>query len=108
SAKYISSKKATSCLPLRRSPDRVEQRPRDLLSRLGGDIRADDLPAEIRRRAPRRQLTPLERIECDAIVTAIERAGGNKSLAADSLGISRSTLYRKVRTYGLELRNNTF
>jgi transcriptional regulator of acetoin/glycerol metabolism len=81
---------------------------RVLLSRRVGDIRADDLPAEIRRRAPRRQLTPLERIECDAIVTAIERARGNKSLAADSLGISRSTLYRKVRTYGLELRNNTF
>jgi DNA-binding NtrC family response regulator len=31
----------------------------------------------------------------------LNRAGGNRRRAADSLGISERTLYRKIKEYGL-------
>lgn len=73
-----------------------------------GDIRADDLPDSIRGQSSRPWLSPLERLECDAIVVAVKRAKGNKSVAADLLGISRATLYRKIRSFGLDLTSKTF
>lgn len=39
----------------------------------------------------------LAEIELEAIEFAIEHCDGNMSLAAQTLGIGRSTLYRKVR-----------
>lgn len=33
---------------------------------------------------------------------ALRQTGGNKQLAADSLGVSRSTLWRRMKKYGLE------
>jgi DNA-binding NtrC family response regulator len=39
--------------------------------------------------------------ERDAIVAALEAAGGNKSRAASELGISRFALQRKLGKYGL-------
>ena len=69
----------------------------------GRTIRAEDLPADVRRHASRRQLTLLERLEFEAIVAANERARGNKTEAASTLGISRATLYRKMRTYGIPM-----
>ncbi|MEM8952385.1 MAG: sigma-54-dependent Fis family transcriptional regulator [Pseudomonadota bacterium] len=44
----------------------------------------------------------LEDTERQAIEQAIEAGGGNLSLVAKTLKISRSTLYRKMRHYGLE------
>jgi transcriptional regulator of acetoin/glycerol metabolism len=81
---------------------------RVLLARPIGDIRATDLPEEIRGRAPRRRLTPLEQIECDAILAAVRRSNGNKSEAAERLGISRATLYRKTRAYGVDLGSTAY
>ena len=46
-------------------------------------------------------LTPLEAIECDAIVDALLDTDGNKAEAARQLGMSRATIYRKIRGYGL-------
>jgi two-component system response regulator HydG len=40
-------------------------------------------------------------MEQSAIVSALERAGGNKSEAARLLGITRRTLYNKLEKYGL-------
>ena len=45
----------------------------------------------------------LEQTEALAIMNALRAAGGNKNKAALSLGIARSTLYRKVRALGLDL-----
>ncbi len=44
----------------------------------------------------------LDEIERDAIERAIERTGGNLSEVVRQLGIGRTTLYRKIKRYGLE------
>jgi transcriptional regulator of acetoin/glycerol metabolism len=50
----------------------------------------------------------MEQIELDAILAALERAGGNRTRAAAALGISRATLYRRLKGYGLELDRSAF
>ncbi|RME41178.1 MAG: sigma-54-dependent Fis family transcriptional regulator, partial [Deltaproteobacteria bacterium] len=37
----------------------------------------------------------------EAIIEALERAGGNKTRAAQLLGMSRRTIYRKIQEYGI-------
>jgi DNA-binding NtrC family response regulator len=44
----------------------------------------------------------LEEAERQMIVRALERCNGNRSLVAQQLGIGRTTLYRKLKEYGLE------
>ena len=68
--------------------------------RRSGTIELSDLPPECRA-TTRRVLTPLEAIECDAIVDALLDTDGNKAEAARQLGMSRATIYRKIRGYGL-------
>ncbi|WP_063720704.1 sigma-54-dependent Fis family transcriptional regulator [Rhodococcus sp. JVH1] len=65
-----------------------------------GDITVGDLPEQWRGRVTR-QLTSLEQAERDAIVKTLKDVGGNKKAAAHQLGISRTTLYRAIRTYGI-------
>ena len=45
--------------------------------------------------------TNLEEIERESIRKALERTGGNRKAAADALGFSERTLYRKIKEYGL-------
>lgn len=45
--------------------------------------------------------TTLENIERTAIVAEIESCGGNLSMVAQRLGITRQTLYNKIKRYGL-------
>ncbi|MGW0021448.1 sigma-54-dependent Fis family transcriptional regulator [Rhodococcus sp. NPDC003382] len=71
-------------------------------------IGAQDLPIEHRVQASRRQLQGLEQIEAKAIMNALRDAEGNKRLAADRLGIARSTLYRKVRSLGIDIDSANF
>ena len=47
----------------------------------------------------------LEEVVKDLIVQAIERSGGNRVKAARLLGISKPTLYGKIRNYGLQREN---
>jgi len=42
----------------------------------------------------------IERLEKASLKEALERHGGNKSRAAQALGISRKTLFRKLKRYG--------
>ena len=54
-------------------------------------------PAPAQAQQPR----PLDEIEREAILAALEAAGGNKSEAARRLGINRKTLHKKLRSYGV-------
>jgi two-component system response regulator HydG len=44
---------------------------------------------------------PLDEVEREAIMAALEAAGGNKSEAARRLGINRKTLHKKLKSYGV-------
>ena len=44
---------------------------------------------------------PLEEVEKAAILSTLEAAGGNKSEAARRLGITRKTLHKKLKAYGV-------
>jgi sigma-54 dependent transcriptional regulator, acetoin dehydrogenase operon transcriptional activator AcoR len=76
--------------------------------RHSGDIRVEDFPAGLLAKAAPRRLTAIEHAELEAIVEALDAAGGNKRDAARRLGIARSTLYRKLRAYGLDLDRTAF
>ena len=43
-----------------------------------------------------------EESEKGKIIEALRRAGGKKGMAADLLGMDRSTLWRKIKTYNIE------
>ncbi|MGH3207907.1 MAG: sigma-54-dependent Fis family transcriptional regulator [Trebonia sp.] len=65
-----------------------------------GLIMPEDLPPECWT-VSRRVLSPLESIERDAIVQSLLDHGGNKIRAARALGMSRATIYRRIREYGI-------
>jgi two-component system response regulator HydG len=74
-----------------------------------GQITVDDLPERIQ--AYRRshvlvasddpaELVSLEEVERRYVHRVMESVGGNKTLAAQILGIGRKTLYRKLEQFG--------
>jgi transcriptional regulator of acetoin/glycerol metabolism len=67
-----------------------------------GEITSDELPPEIQACATRRQLTKLEQVELRAILDALRQAQGSKVAAAKIVGVSRSTLYRKLNSYRID------
>ncbi len=72
----------------------------------GPVIALRDLPAELTGAVAQNSGQPnrtllLRDLEHEAIVEALERAGGNKSQAARLLGISRKALYKKIEDYGI-------
>lgn len=69
----------------------------------GRDISCQHLSAALRvGLQSRRTLTRLESIEREAIVEALREHDDNRVQAAQALGMSRSTLYRRLRLFGLE------
>jgi sigma-54 dependent transcriptional regulator, acetoin dehydrogenase operon transcriptional activator AcoR len=72
--------------------------------RSAGDITPDDVPDAYRGSTAARRLAPIEQIEHDAIARALRACDGNKVHAAKQLGMSRSTLYRRIRTLGVTVR----
>jgi hypothetical protein len=65
-------------------------------------IERKHLPRHLQQAPPRRRMSLLETAERDAIIKALDAASGNKSEAADLLGMGRTTLYRKLRQLGLD------
>lgn len=65
-------------------------------------IEVGDLPPSLHS-AGGRSLSVWEASERDTLVQALLEADGNKLLAAQRLGISRTTIYRKMRAYGITL-----
>ncbi|SBW26892.1 Fis family transcriptional regulator [Candidatus Protofrankia californiensis] len=87
-------------------PGNIEQL-RGVLKRIvkvrhSGVIEVSDLPPE-GLAAVRRVLSPLESLERDAIVTALLDNDENPTRAAAAVGMSRATIYRKLRQYGITL-----
>jgi len=72
------------------------ERQRENTSKLGGNTatlpRFDD---------PDQEVIPLAELEKRAILHALKRAKNDRTLAAVMLGIGRTTLYRKLKSYGL-------
>jgi DNA-binding NtrC family response regulator len=70
------------------------------------ELQVGDLPRELvdaaRPRPAGEAVLNLKELEVEAIRKAIDRCGNNKKMAADLLGIDKSTLHRKIRRYGLD------
>ena len=68
-----------------------------------GEIGVDDVPDELKRGGVRMLSTSgtLEETEKAKILAVLEEVGGNRTKAAERLGISRRTIYRKLEEYGL-------
>ena len=72
----------------------------------GNELHADDLPPHVRERKPSdflagaaaRRMT-LAQLEREYIEKVLEDEGGNKTRAAQRLGLDRKTLYRKLEEY---------
>ncbi|MGV9833226.1 sigma-54-dependent Fis family transcriptional regulator [Nocardia niigatensis] len=65
-----------------------------------GEIQAEDLPSYCQTRS-HKNLTRIEIAERDEIIAALQETDGNRAAAATRLGMSRSSLYRKLRSYGI-------
>jgi transcriptional regulator of acetoin/glycerol metabolism len=68
--------------------------------RRSGVVEPEELPAECRA-TTRRHLTKMESLERDAVADALAAHDGDKAAAAAALGMSRATIYRKIRDYGI-------
>jgi DNA-binding NtrC family response regulator len=71
-----------------------------LLAR-GDQIQAVDLALGAAASGGPAEPQTLDELEKDTIRRALARCGGNVSLAAKELGVSRSALYRRIQRYGL-------
>lgn len=74
---------------------------RALMQARGSEITIHDLPDELITDVVVAKLSRLEQVELEALRDALAEAGGNKVKAAALLGISRSSLYRKLESYRL-------
>jgi two-component system response regulator AtoC len=79
----------------------------------GGVIREEDLDLRAGAAAPSAPgappgpgtatggLMPLEELERQAVIAALEKAGGNRTRAAELLGVTRKTILNKLKRFGL-------
>ena len=67
----------------------------------GGEIQTEHLQIHTSQGPVRSIASTLEDMERTAIAEAIESCGGNLSMVAQRLGITRQTLYNKIKRYGL-------
>ncbi len=72
----------------------------------GSRVELEDLPEEIRQAFPmpvatRGAVRPLDEVEKEYILAALDVNGGNQTHTAEQLRIGSATLYRKLKSYGL-------
>lgn len=69
----------------------------------GGMIAAEDIDGgnRTRREKPLEEVQTLDEMECRMIEKTIKECEGNLSVVAARLGISRQTLYNKIKRYGI-------
>jgi DNA-binding NtrC family response regulator len=67
----------------------------------GNVLQPQDLGIKQKSSQPGRGSLNVESMERNAIVEAINQSKGNMSQAAEKLGLSRSTLYRKIKKYDI-------
>ncbi|MBM7365812.1 helix-turn-helix domain-containing protein [Gordonia hydrophobica] len=79
----------------------LEEAAATTLARGSRQITAADLPAEYRGSSRAARLMGMEQAERQAIIDALDAAAGNKSSAAKALGVSRTTLYARIRALGI-------
>ncbi len=72
------------------------------LQQQGLDVLRAQTPAEAVASPVATQVKPLADLEKEAILTAIRNLNGDKLLAARLLGIGKTTLYRKLKEYGIQ------
>lgn len=78
-----------------------------LLTATGPELTVEDLPAEIAGPGPDLSLpagalTTIEQVEREAILAAIRVCRGNLTAVARRLGLAKSTVYAKMKKFGLE------
>jgi DNA-binding NtrC family response regulator len=81
----------------------------------GAEVAAEDLPAKLQSNGARRQhaesplvalyndLVSLDELERRYLVYVLEKVGGNRTRAAEILGIDRRTFYRMAERFGVKL-----
>jgi DNA-binding NtrC family response regulator len=78
-----------------------------IIGRGAGSLGPEHLPPEFGRRAGegpvRAQPASLEEVERRHIERTVRRHGGNRTRAAEELGISRATLINKIKAYALDV-----
>jgi transcriptional regulator of acetoin/glycerol metabolism len=72
---------------------------RALLACPRGPIDADALPPEIVLDASESRLSLIEQLEGQAILRTLQSTAGNVSKAAQLMGLSRATVYRRLHAY---------
>jgi DNA-binding NtrC family response regulator len=71
----------------------------------GSRVELDDLPEEVRQAIPQPKFTdgavrPLDEVEREYILAALDLNGGNQTRTAEQLQIGSATLYRRLKKYG--------
>ena len=79
---------------------------RALILSTGDRIEAGDWLPSTRVSPAERELSKLRQLERDHILERLQVRGGNLNLVAKDLGISRTTLWRRIKEYQIEPPGN--